>query len=467
MARIIICGGGTTGLCAGTMLARDGHDVMLLEADAADVPGTAGDAWSAWDRPGVSQFNQPHGFLARFRQVCDEELPGLTDRLLAAGCIGFDLVHADAFPPGIADKTPRPVDHALRQVTGRRPVVESVVAQMAAAEPNLSIRRGVRARELITGLSAIPGVPHITGVRLISGEDIRADLVVDAMGRRSPGPQWIVEAGGQAPVEVTENSKFTYYTQFFTGKTPPRRIGPAITPMGVFSILTLLSDNDTWSITLYAPAGHQALRALRDPAVFQRVVAACPRQAHWLDGTPMTSIVPMAGIGDRYRRFVRDGQPVATGFVAVGDASTCTNPAAGRGVSLGLIHAQVLRRTARNHLGDIAAFASAYDAETESEVVPFYRDQLAADRARMAQINALLEGRPMPEPDPVMSKFFAAAYEDADVFRAMLESLMCLTPLAEVLARPYVRAKMAEYKEPVPPPPPAIDRERLFDLLAA
>jgi 2-polyprenyl-6-methoxyphenol hydroxylase-like FAD-dependent oxidoreductase len=110
MAKIIVCGGGMTGLCAATMLARDGHSVTLLEADTARVPATASEAWEAWDRPGVTQFNQPHGLLPRFRQVCDEELPGLTGRLLEAGCITVDLIHEHAFPPGITDKTPRPCD---------------------------------------------------------------------------------------------------------------------------------------------------------------------------------------------------------------------------------------------------------------------------------------------------------------------------------------------------------------------
>lgn len=50
-----------------------------------------------------------------------------------------------------------------------------------------------------------------------------------------------------------------------------------------------------------------------------------PLIAHWLDAEPITGIDLMAGIDDRVRRYVVDGQVVATGLVAVGDALVCTN----------------------------------------------------------------------------------------------------------------------------------------------
>ena len=70
----------------------------------------------------------------------------------------------------------------------------------------------------------------------------------------------------------------------------------------------------------------------------------------------------------------------------------CTNPSAGRGLSVGLLHAQVLRNVARRHINDPGAFSREYDAETESQVGPFYRNQIAADRARIAEMSALEEG---------------------------------------------------------------------------
>jgi hypothetical protein len=71
---------------------------------------------------------------------------------------------------------------------------------------------------------------------------------------------------------------------------------------------------------------------------------------------------------------VVEGQPVVTGFAAVRDAWACTNPSAGRGLSVGILHAQVLRKLAREHLDDPAEFAVEWDARTERDVAPFVRN---------------------------------------------------------------------------------------------
>ena len=184
MGRIAILGGGVCGLASGMLLARDAHDVVVLERDAAAVPPAPDDAWD-WTRGGVAQFRQPHYLHPAARRVLDAGLPDLRDALLAAGALRFDTLLAA--PPTLPRFERRPGDEQFATITARRAVLEQVFARTAAAEPRMEIRRGVAA----TGLAPRdrPGGPQVIGVETGAGETVPADLVVDAMGRRSALPE--------------------------------------------------------------------------------------------------------------------------------------------------------------------------------------------------------------------------------------------------------------------------------------
>ena len=55
MAQIIVLGAGLNGLSTAMLLARDGHEVTVVERDPAG-PVPAVEAWDTWDRRGVNQF---------------------------------------------------------------------------------------------------------------------------------------------------------------------------------------------------------------------------------------------------------------------------------------------------------------------------------------------------------------------------------------------------------------------------
>jgi 2-polyprenyl-6-methoxyphenol hydroxylase-like FAD-dependent oxidoreductase len=468
MAKVLIIGAGICGLGAAILLARDGHDVTVIERDDHPIPLSAIDAWESWQRKGVAQFRQPHNFMPGLRAILEAELPDIQDALKHAGASRFDLLHP---LPAFADQATRPIDDRLWTYTARRPVGEWVFSKAAQNEQRLTLRRGVQAVGLLTGTSLMPNVPHITGVRTAAGEDLRADFVIDVMGRGSSGSRWLAAIGARTPYEEKADCGFTYFTRYFRG-IQPQRTGPILMPHGTISVLTLPADNDTWSVTLFTASDDAALKGLRHEDAWMKTVRAFPLQAHWLNGTPFSDISTMSGIVDRYKRLVVEGSPVATGLVSLADAWACTNPSAGRGLTVGLIHAVLLRDVLRQTADDPLALAMRFDEMTESEVAPWYRAQIAMDKFRFAQMSALREGREPPPPADDLTRqcasLFASMTTDPDLFRAGLEYIGTLTPIQRVLQRPEIAARVAKAMEAMrgsgPPPLPGPSRAELIVL---
>ena len=130
-----------------------------------------------------------------------------------------------------------------------------------------------------------------------------------------------------------------------------------------------------------------------------------------------------------------------------------------------MMHAQLLRRVVRDRLG-AGRLVRVWDEGTDQHVAPFYWNQISADRARLAEMTALREGRVWTPEDSTMSRLRAAAPYDADLFRALIETITCLTLPQEVIKRPGIRAKI-ETSGRQAPPAPGPDRRQLLNLLAA
>ncbi len=439
MARIAVIGAGVGGLTTAMLLAGEGHDVVVVERDQAPPPESAADAWDAWERRGVNQFRLLHYFLPRFRITLDAELPDVVPALSEMGALRHNPI---ALAPPEVTGGARPGDDAHEALTARRPVMEAALARVAASTPGLTIRRGSGVASLEAGTSAVAGIPHVTGVRIDSGETIAADLVVDASGRRSPLPAWLAAIGARPPVMEIEDSGFVYYGRYFASAdgSLPFAFGPPLQHYDSVSVLTLPADNGTWGVGFITSAADPALRALRDADVWSTALELFPLVAHWADGKALDDhVAVMAKIEDRHREYHVDGMPVATGVLAVADSWACTNPSVGRGASIGILHAVALRDVLRATPPDQPLeLAHAWHDATLRIVEPWYRSTLSFDRGRLAEMDAQRRGQPYDggaEWEITRAMQFASI-QDPDLLRGSVEIAGLLSLPEEVLARP-------------------------------
>jgi 2-polyprenyl-6-methoxyphenol hydroxylase-like FAD-dependent oxidoreductase len=473
MARVVVVGAGVVALGAAMLLAGDGHQVIVLERDPAGPPADPMDAWERWQRPGLNQFRMAHSFLGGFRAVLDAELPGVSKALQDTGGLRLNFVR-DVLPAQVTGGW-QDGDERYEWLTGRRVLVEAVLAAAAESTPGVEIRRGTAVAGLTSGASALAGVPHVTGVRTKAGEVIAADLVVDMSGRRSALPGWLEAIGARRPDEELEDSGFVYFQRTFRsadGSVPPL-LGPPQIHWGTISSITLPADNGTWAVVLVTGSKDTALRPLRESDRWAAAVRGLPLAAHWLEGTPIDDGVQvMARLEDRYRGFVIAGSPVATGVAAVADSWACSNPANGRGASIGMLHALTLRDQLRAvSPDDPAAFTEAIHAATARTVEPWYRATRASDRHRLGEVEAGIRGTAYDSPDPwyELDKALDAAFgQDPECTRAIFDIRFVLRTPDEVFARPGLRDKTlqlgAGWRDAQPFGP---TREQLLALVSA
>jgi 2-polyprenyl-6-methoxyphenol hydroxylase-like FAD-dependent oxidoreductase len=446
MARIVVCGAGVCGLTTAMLLAKDGHEVTVLERDPAAPPTDPAASWEEWERRGVNQFRLPHFLLPGFRAQMDAELPYVVDELLAFGAHRFNPL--GVFAEGMDPKA----THVI--VTARRPIVEAAIASAASKTAGLAIRRGVP----VAGLVLDAGEDHgrrVTGVRTEDGEEVAADLVVDAGGRRSPLARWLVEAGLPAPTVEEEDSGFVYYGRHVVLPGGQSSDQPGVAFHGSVGLLWLPADRGTVGVGIIASSKDAELRVLRHEEPWRAVLALIPGGDQVLACEVSSPLVAMAGIEDRWRRFVVDGEPVATGVVSVADAWAATNPTLGRGITLGTHHAIALRDLLREiDVGDAEAVVRGFDDVTQERLTPWYRATIWHDRNRLADLDDAIAGTAR-ELDPEWStfrRFEVATAIDPSLVSRMLDGLHLRETPLDLVRDPAIAARVDELVAEVPAP---------------
>ena len=441
MSGTVVIGAGVTGMATALALARSGHDVTVLERDLGPVPASADAAFEGWDRWGVPQARHSHAFLARLRNLLRDRAPDVLTALLDAGVT--EMRFTERLPPEMEDRDARPGDEDLVALACRRTTFEWVFRRILEDEPGVRLLDGVKASGLL-------GTPErVTGVR--AGEsDIVAERVIDAAGRRSPLTAWLRDLGAPPPEQETVECGIVYLSRFYRlreGAEAPPQEGPIGGDLGYLKYAVFLGDNRTFSIT-FGTATNEAImrpRLLKAP-MFDAAARNLPATADWVDpdrAEPITGVEVMARLVNRRQRLVVDGEPVAQGVHALGDAAIHTNPLYGRGCSLGMVHAYLFADLLADGVDDPRQMALALDEVTREHIEPWYRASVTQDRE-----NVRAQNGEVATDDPMRSLMrdglMPAVRVDPDVFRGFLRVLNLLDAPDAMIQDPVVVGRILE-----------------------
>lgn len=474
MSDVVIIGGSVAGLASALALNQAGHEVRILERDAAEPPETVEQAHSAWPRPTVPQVTHSHAFGSLGVNLLLDRAPEIYRALVEAGADEIRL--GDRMPPSLTDRTPEPGDDELNMLGCRRSTFELVLRREVLRRPGILFSPGVTVRGLELSRT---GTPRVTGVRTADHHIMTADIVIDACGRRSVTARWLTGSDIQVAQDKVEECHISYYTRFyrFDGQRPPGPLNRGFGAGGLwdhYTAVLFLCDNRTFSISIGVLPEDIQMKILRTDAAFTAAIRATPLLAPWLEpgiSEPISGVHAMGGLDNSLRGVGTTAPQPVLGLFAVGDSVCTTNPAYGRGVSLALAHAYQLADSLAEYPAVSAQQSMEISRATEQLMTPWWHDAVVNDRGRAGLWRATLQGTAPPSPPDGMITFgtaAAAAATDPVVWRRLVRVMMSLTPPSTLYNDEEIRLRVkkalaAGHGMPMPAP----DRGQFIEAVSA
>ncbi|MFY9798177.1 MAG: FAD-dependent monooxygenase [Candidatus Nitrosopolaris sp.] len=248
----LVIGGSLAGLFAARVLADFFDNVTILDRDVFPVKPD--------HRKGVPQSYHAHALLATAFPILEQLFPGIMNDLRANGAATASNVvpFAIVSPRGLLPLPKWPGEI----IAFSRPLLEWHVRDRVSSRPEVHIMANTEVTKLLTtrDRTRVMGVRTRERTQEGPATTLQADLVVDASGRHSQAPQWLVELGYEAPPVETINSNLRYASRFYAkpdqfaaewqslvvnGRPPHEHAG-----------LILSVDHGRWHVTLAGMAGN-------------------------------------------------------------------------------------------------------------------------------------------------------------------------------------------------------------------
>jgi 2-polyprenyl-6-methoxyphenol hydroxylase-like FAD-dependent oxidoreductase len=484
---ILVAGSGIAGLGMALAFGGGTRRVTLLDRDPPPPTISADAAFYEWERRGATQLRHSHAFLGRLTALIRDRYPDLMQELLAEGTRLFG--YSDGLPPSLADSyRPTKADEDLKLLFSRRTTLELVLRRYAARLPGVEFVPDAGVRGLLLKRDGERLVCE--GLKVERNgqiEDMRADIVVDASGRNTNFPEWL-RAEGLNVREEASPCGILYYTRHYKLRDgmdePPRDNSiPGGADLGYIKFGVFVADNRHFSVTLAVPEIESDLRvAVVKPEIFDAACMAMPGAARWIDpkrSEPVSRVFSMGELHNVWRHYVKDGQPQVLNFFPLGDAAIRTNPLYGRGCSLGVVGAHILRAVL-DASDDPVARARKYDADIKETVRPYFDSMVQLDLQAIRRAGHERDPNYRPGYRARIAKSFAedglmpAQRADIEVSRALSRVFHMLDEPTAFLKRPAIVARIMavwatskadKQRRGLYPPKAGPERTEMFKLL--
>ena len=417
---IAIIGAGICGLCTALALGSKGHKVTIYERDIPPPQGGAEEAFFNWKRRGAAQFRHPHAFLAVMCNLLEGKYPDLVEQFWNVGA--RKLTFKDMLPPELAKiYVPQVGDEQLWLLLCRRATMETLLRRYVEQTHGVRIENNTSVIAIKTRTTKGLQTINALHLRTSKGEikNTSPDLVVDASGRKSKFPGWFEKLGINIETE-SNDADIVYYSRHYrlhAGEVEPSRHDQARSAgdLGYLKYGIFPGDNGHFSTIICLPNHEVEMKeAVKKNDLFQSICMAIPGVEPWINPAKSSPTTDTFGFGDIravWRHFVKDGEPIALNYFAVGDAAVCTNPLYGRGCSTGILHAHMLADLLEE-IEDPHDRAIEFDRRTEDALRPIFRTSLSDDKRGIKRAKAVLEGNELDETKSLKG-WFRAAFLDA------------------------------------------------------